>query len=80
MHLPQEDFLTCNFLLNRRKSATALKVGCEVTESGGGALLIEAWLFDERRDKCLEIVRLYLPKRIANFLRYVIESRLDLSE
>lgn len=80
MHLPKEDFLTCNFLLNRRKSATALKVGCEVTESGGGALLIESWLFDERRDKCLEIVRLYLPKRIANFLRYVIESRLDLSE
>jgi len=65
---------------NRRKAASAIKVGCEVTPFSNDVLLIESWLFDERRDKCLEIVRLYLPKRVANFVRHVIEARLELDE
>ncbi len=80
MQLPKESFLTYNFVTNRRKAASALKVGCEVTAFSNDVLLIESWLFDERRDKCLEIVRLYLPKRVANFVRHVIEARLELDE
>jgi len=79
MYAPKDDFLTYDFIHNRRKSATTLKVGCEVTAASDDVLLIESWLFDERRDKCLEIVRWYLPKRIGNFLRHVIEARLDLA-
>ena len=80
MQLPKEEFLTYNFITNRRKSATTLKVGTEVSPFSNDVLLIKSWLFDERRDKCLEIVRLYLPKRIANFVRHVIEARLELAE
>lgn len=80
MQLPKEEFLTYNFVTNRRKAATALKVGSVVTPFSNDVLLIESWLFDERRDKCLEIVRLYLPKRVANFVRHVIEARLELAE
>ena len=80
MFAPQDDFLTYDFIHNRRKSATTLKVGCKVTSASDDVLLIESWLYDKRRDKCLEIVRWYLPKRIGNFLRHVIEARLDLAE
>lgn len=80
MTLPKVEFLTYNYVLNRRKAATTLKVGCVVTKSSDDVLLIESWLFDVRRDKCLEIVRLYLPKRIADFLRHVTEVRLGLTE
>jgi len=80
MYYPQDGFVTYNFINNRRKSSTTLKVGCEVTPASDEVLMIESWLYDERRDKCLEIVRWYLPKRIANFLRHVIEARLDLAE
>ena len=80
MYYPKEDFRTYNFVNNRRKSSTKLKVGCEVTPASDDVLLIESWLFDERRDKSREIVRWYLPKRIANFLRQVVEARLDLAE
>ena len=79
MYDPKDDFLTYDFIHHRRKSATTLKVGCEVTAASDDVLLIESWLFDERRDKCLEIVRWYLPKRVGNFLRHVIEARLDLA-
>ena len=78
MYDPKDDFLTYDFIHNRRKSATTLKVGCKVTSASDDVLLIESWLYDKRRDKCLEIVRWYLPKRIGNFLRHVIEARLDL--
>ena len=80
MYDPQDDFMTYDFIHNRRKSATTLKVGCKVTATSDDVLLIESWLYDKRRDKCLEIVRWYLPKRIGNFLRHVIEARLDLAE
>ncbi|MFA7343047.1 MAG: hypothetical protein WC003_01970 [Terrimicrobiaceae bacterium] len=80
MYYPKEEFQTYDFLLERRKSSTALKAGCEVAPSSNEVLLIESWLFDARRDKCLEIVRLYMPKRVANFLRHVIETRLALAE
>ncbi len=80
MYYPKEDFRTYNFINNRRKSSTTLKVGCEVTAVSDEVLMVESWLYDERRDKSLEIVRWYLPKRIANFLRHVIEARLDLAE
>ena len=79
MYFPKEDFRTYNFVTNRGKSSTTLKVGCEVTAASDEVLLIESWLYDERRDKSLEIVRWYLPKRIGNFLRHVIEARLDLA-
>jgi hypothetical protein len=80
MTLPKVDFLTYNYVLNRRKAATTLKVGCVVTDSSEDVLLLESWLFDVKRDKCLEIVRLYLPKRIADFIRHVTEVRLGLTE
>ena len=80
MALPKVDFPTYNYVLNRRKAATTLKGGCTVTDSSDDVLLIESWLFDVKRDKCLEIVRLYLPKRIADFVRHVIEVRLGLAE
>ncbi|MEI8312968.1 MAG: hypothetical protein WCH98_19655, partial [Verrucomicrobiota bacterium] len=76
MYFPKEEFQTYNFLLERKKASRALKVGCEVTPFSNDVLLVESWLFDDRHDKCLEIVRWYLPKRVANFLRYVIETRL----
>ncbi|MCX6971520.1 MAG: hypothetical protein NTV93_15380 [Verrucomicrobia bacterium] len=80
MTLPKVDFLTYNYVLNRRKAATTLKVGCVVSDSSEDVLLLESWLFDVRRDKCLEVVRLYLPKRIADFIRHVTEVRLGLVE
>lgn len=80
MTLPKVDFQTYNFILNRRKAASTLKVGCVVSDSSDDVLLIESWLFDVKRDKCLEIVRLYLPKRIADFIRHVTEVRLGLTE
>ena len=80
MTLPKVDFQTYNHSLNRRKAATTLKVGCVVSDSSDDVLLLESWLFDVKRDKCLEIVRLYLPKRIADFIRHVTEVRLGLAE
>ena len=77
---PKDEFLTYNFIVNRRKASTTLKVGCTVKKAGPDVLEINSWLYDERRGKTLEIDRLYLPNRIANFLRYVIEARLDLVE
>ena len=76
MYYPKEEFQTYNFLLDRQKASTSLKVGCEVTPFSNDVLRIESWVFDDRQKKCLEIVRLYLPNRIANFLRHVIETRL----
>ena len=76
MYYPKEEFQTYNFLLDRQKASTSLKVGCQVTPFSNDVLQIESWLFDERQKKSLEIVRLYLPKRAANFLRHVIETRL----
>lgn len=78
MSAPKEEYQTYNFLLERRKASRALKVGCDVSAAGNDVLLIESWLFDGRHDKCLEIVRWYLPKRVADFLRHVIETRLAL--
>jgi hypothetical protein len=78
MTLPKGDFLTYNYALNRRKSASTLKVGCVVSSSSNDVLMIETWLYDARRDKCLEIARLYLPNRVADFIRHVIEVRLGL--
>lgn len=74
----EEDFLTYNFVLNRKKTVTKLKAGCTTTPSGAGLLVVETRLVDESRNKTLEIVRWYLPKKVANFLRHVTETRLGL--
>ena len=80
MYYPKEEFRTYNFILNRQKASATLKVGCEVTEASADVLMIQSWLYDDRHSKSLEISRWYLPKRIANFLRSVVEVRLGLSE
>lgn len=78
---PQDNyFFTYNFITNRRKAASTHKVGSKVVPFNNDVLLITSWLYDERRDKCLELTRLYLPQRIADFLRHVLEAKLELED
>lgn len=74
------DFSTYNFVLNRRKMLTNLKVRCDMKRIRGDVLVIETRLIDEPRHKCLEIVRWYLPKRVANFIHHAIKAQLNLPE
>jgi hypothetical protein len=80
MKSPNTNFLTYNYILNRTKAITRLKVRCEVNGVGDDLLIVQTWLIDEPRNRCLGIVRWYLPTRIGNFIHYVLQTRLGFSE
>lgn len=80
MKPPNTAFLTYNFVLNRRKAVTSLRVRCEVKPLRDDVLMIETWLIDMKYETCLEICRWYLPARVGNFLHHVVDKRLRLSQ
>lgn len=80
METPNTDFLTFNFILNRKKITRDLKVRFELNSLNQSTLLVvDTWLIDDKKGKCLEIVRWYLPARIGNFIRHVLEIKLGLA-
>gem|GEM_PF-3104634 len=76
--VPNSDFLTYNYVLNRAKIVKTYKVRHEVEHLGDDLLVVETSLIDAH-GKCREIVRWYLPTRIGNFINHVIRTRLSRS-
>lgn len=79
-HKPNTDFFYFDFPLSKKRSSTITRVRWEV-EDAGENLILKAWHVHIRDgDRCLEFSRWYLPKRLANFIRYVLEVKLGVVE
>lgn len=77
---PNTDLRYYNFVLNRSKSVIQLKVRSELDVEGDSDLLVlNTWLIDARRELGLEINRWYLPSKVANFIKHVLEIKLGIS-
>jgi hypothetical protein len=77
---PNTNFTSYNFVLNRHKTVDFLKVRFELDAHNGSSLLVvNTWLIDLKRHKCLEIVKWYLPTKIGNFIKHVLEIKLGLA-
>jgi sulfatase modifying factor 1 len=77
---PNTDFFYFDFPLSKKRSSTITRVRWE-TENTGDMLILKGWhVHIKDRGRCLEFNRWHLPKRVANFIRYVLELKLGIAE
>lgn len=75
-HQPNTDFFYFDFPLSKRRSSTVTRVRWEV-EDAEDNLVLKAWHINIRDGgRCQELSEWYLPKRVANFIRYVLDVKL----
>jgi len=78
--IPNTDFFTYNFVLNRARNVNYLKVRFELHVLNGSSLLVvNTWLIDVKRGKCLEISKWYFPDKVGNFVKHVLEIKLGIA-
>lgn len=79
-HQPNTDFFYFDFPLSKKRSSTITRVRWDV-EDAGENLILKAWHVHVRDGgRCLEFSKWYLPKRLANFIRHVLEIKLGVAE
>jgi sulfatase modifying factor 1 len=77
---PNTDLFYFDFPLSKKRSSTITRVRWEI-ENKHDILILKAWHVHVRNgDRCLEFSEWYLPKRVASFIRYVLEIKLGLTE
>lgn len=80
MTYPNSAFRHYNFILTRAKIVEHLKVRFDLEVfKDSDLIVIDTWLIDEKRTRCLEINSWYLPRRIAGFIKHVLENKLGIA-